>query len=114
VLLVRQLYVSLDVHLPRSVHTYETDIKLKPKWACKTSSSITDEKYVKSIHLGVILQNDSNIHVDNNKKTDDEIRQQECNANGCRPTVAWIAQLVVRFATVIFIHDPIQHTIPSG
>lgn len=66
------------------------------------------------MYLWVILQYDSNIHVDNNEKTDDKIWQQECNANCCRPTVAWIAQLIVRLATLILIHDAIQHAIPSS
>jgi len=64
--------------------------------------------------LRVVLQNHSDVHVDDDKEADDQISQQEGDADCAAAAVARVADLRVGQLAVLLVDDAVQHTVPAG
>ena len=64
--------------------------------------------------LRVVLENDGDVHVDDDQKADDEVGEQKCDAYGGGATVARVADLRVWRVAVLLVYDAIEDAIPAG
>ena len=60
-----------------------------------------------SFYLRIVFQDDSNVHVDDDQKADDQVREKECNSHGSVPTISSFSSFVVVLGTVLLIDDTI-------
>jgi len=65
-------------------------------------------------YLWIVLENHSDVHVDNNQEADDQVGQKECDADGAAAAVAGVSKLGVGQFAVLLIDDAIQHAVPAS
>ena len=58
-------------------------------------------------YLRVVLQDDGDVHVDDDKEADDKIGKEEGDAHGGVTAVAGLAGLVVVLGTILLINDAV-------
>ena len=64
--------------------------------------------------LGVILEDDGDVHVDDDQEVDDQIGEDVCDAHGGVTAVARVTRLRVRFQAVLLVDDTFQDGVPAG
>ena len=64
--------------------------------------------------LRVVLQDDGDVHVDDDQEADDQVGEQEGDAHGGVAAVARRARLRVRLVALLLVDDAFQDAVPSG
>ena len=64
--------------------------------------------------LRVVLQNDGDVHVDDDQERDDQVREEVSDAHGGVAAIARVARFRVRLVALLLVDDAFQDAVPAG